>query len=239
MQMKKIFLAWIALIIIAWFVLEPAGSEGAVRKRMVDYGSGVIGDWQSMSHSQSSSTDFFAALGDSNGFYFVGDSIANGSKDKIKTMLANHGDASGYNVWSGRPTAPAIDWVLAARDASGLPKNILMISGSNDIFDPVAFKPQVDRLMSIVGSSRNVYWVVPNVSRPSYQYPDQRNSGLISTYLHQAECKYTNLYLIEWGQFLAEKPTRIAAYTPDGVHPDSDDGQAVLVALIESRIYTP
>lgn len=204
---------------------------------MSDFGSGDIGDWTQNSRDQSPSTDLFAALADSNGFYIVGDSIANGCKAKLQAMFTAHGNASGYNVWSGRPTTPAVDWVQAARDASGLPANLLMVTGANDVFHPPAVRDQITRLMGVVGPERRVWWVTVNVGRAGWQPHDQRNSGLVNSYLWQAAGAHPNLRIIDWARFLAEKPGRITAYTPDGVHPDSDDGQAAFTATVERVVY--
>lgn len=219
------------------FVAQTNTAKAAVR-RVVDYGSGTIGDWSTLGHGQSPSADFVAALNDPDGVYLVGDSIANGNKSAIKTMLANHGVAMGYNVWSGRPTTPAVDWVEAALNASGLPKQLLMITGSNDVFTPPPFKPQIDRLMGLAGPDRVVWWVTPSVNRAGYECDDQRNSAWMLRDLYVAADKYPNLHLIDWWQFLANNPLRIAQYTPDGVHPQSSTtGTAAFVALIEQAMF--
>jgi hypothetical protein len=108
---------------------------------------------------------------------------------------------------------------------------------SNDIYNPPAFRAQVDRAMSIAGPDRRVVWVNVHVSRwrhsTSVQVADQRNSGWINIELAQAAAVRPNLVVVDWARLLDDYPSyRIPKYVSDGVHTSVPAGQAAGNAMI-------
>jgi hypothetical protein len=83
----------------------------------------------------------------------------------LATRLRPSGTLFAVNAWSGRPTAPAVDilsqWVIAY----GIPRQVLMAVGSNDIVNPSGFSEQIARVMTMTGPKVIVYWPEIHVSR--------------------------------------------------------------------------
>jgi hypothetical protein len=61
--------------------------------------------------------------------------------------MGRTGDTLAVNNWSGRPTAPIVDAPAEWSSKHGLPRRILMATGSNDIYTPHVFAEQIDRTM--------------------------------------------------------------------------------------------
>ncbi|HEY3509093.1 MULTISPECIES: hypothetical protein [Kribbella] len=192
------------------------------------YGSGELGDWTILSRSISTAATV-AYVRDHDGVCMFGDSIAVQDGKALASKLLGRGISLAVHNWSGRPTMPAVDalenWALKY----GLPRRILMATGTNDIFNPPVFAAQVDRTMRIVGSNRKVVWVNTQISRvaksAAIQVADQRNSAWINSQLHDAEKKYPNLDLVRWAEFLAAKPSRLTQLLREGVHTTVPAGQ--------------
>ncbi|HZX02651.1 hypothetical protein [Kribbella sp.] len=192
------------------------------------YGSGQLGDWTILSRSFSTPAAI-TYVRDHDGVCMFGDSIAVQDGKALATKLLNRGISLAVHNWSGRPTAPAVDalenWALKY----GLPRRILMATGTNDVFNPPVFAAQVDRAMRIVGSNRKVVWVNTQISRTAksaaVQVADQRNSAWINSQLHDAEKKYPNLDIVRWAEYLASKPSRLTQLLREGVHTTVPAGQ--------------
>lgn len=111
-----------------------------------------------------------------------------------------------------------------------------MLSGSNDVFDPLRFATQVDRTMEIAGPKRTVIWVVPTVRRAKFADADVHNSAIIGAALRRAAATYLNLTLLDWDGHLEKLPEAQArALMPDGVHP-SPAGCVELARLIAAEL---
>ncbi|MFD7154187.1 hypothetical protein ACFV9C_06305 [Kribbella sp. NPDC059898] len=192
------------------------------------YGSGELGDWTILSRSISTAATV-TYVRDHDGVCMFGDSIAVQDGKALASKLLSRGISLAVHNWSGRPTMPAVDalenWALKY----GLPRRILMATGTNDIFNPPVFAAQVDRTMRIVGSNRKVVWVNTQISRTAksaaIQVADQRNSAWINSQLHDAEKKYPNLDLVRWAEYLAAKPSRLTQLLREGVHTTVPAGQ--------------
>ncbi|MEV0290572.1 MULTISPECIES: hypothetical protein [unclassified Kribbella] len=200
------------------------------------YGSGVLGSWAGSTKAISTATQIQRTR-ETNGVYMFGDSISvQDGKSLAIRLLGRDGSQLAVHNWSSRPTSGAVDALQQWAATYGLPRRILMASGSNDIFDPPKFAAQVDRAMSIVGSTRTLYWVNMQVVRKSVtatmQLADQRNSSWLNMQLYDAQEKYPNLHIIRWAEWLWVKPYRLLNYLRDGVHPTVPLGQDARNELI-------
>lgn len=207
-----------------------------------DYGSGELGPWQQWGNAISS-PEIIRAVRDAGGIYMFGDSISVQDGHALAERLHDFNTLLAVHNWSGRPTTPAVDVLEDWAASYGLPQRILMATGTNDIFNPPVFAAQVDRTMSIVGSTRTVYWVNVQACRTKYsaaiQLADQRNSGWINLQLADAQKRYPNLKIVHWAEFLAAKPSRMAPtmYLRDGVHTTEPLGQNARNELIVQTIF--
>ena len=200
------------------------------------YGSGVLGSWANSTRAISTTAQIHRVL-DTDGVYMFGDSISvQDGKSLATRLLGRDGSQMAVNNWSSRPTSGAVDALQQWATAYGLPRRILMASGSNDIFDPPKFAAQLDRAMSIIGRNRIVYWVNIQAVRKSVgatmQLADQRNSSWLNMQMYDAQEKYSNLRIIRWAEWLWVKPYRLLNYLRDGVHPSVPLGQDARNELI-------
>lgn len=200
------------------------------------YGSGTLGSWANGTRAISTETQTRRVV-ETNGVYMFGDSISVQDGKSLAIRLLNRdGSQMAVNNWSSRPTSGAVDALQQWASTYGLPRRILMASGSNDIFDPPKFAAQVDRAISIVGQNRTLFWVDLQVVRTAQtaavQLADQRNSCWLNMQLYDAQKKYPNLRIIRWAEWLWVKPYRLANYLRDGVHPSVPLGQDARNELI-------
>jgi lysophospholipase L1-like esterase len=199
------------------------------------YGSGELGDWQSWSHG----TQCFKASGgivvtirdyDLNGcseqVLIMGDSITAGGRYALADRFAEKGKSVYINYWSGRPTAPAVDW-LVAQDS--LPDVVIMATGTNDIFNPTVMAAQIKRAQAFVNSlnatrtdgvTTQLFWVDVQATRwPATEYTernDQRNSMAVNLAIYQ---NMPVNHVIQWTQRFMSNPGLLTTYLADGVHP--------------------
>jgi hypothetical protein len=200
------------------------------------YGSGVLGSWANGTRAISTTTQIHRVL-ETDGVYMFGDSISvQDGKSLATRLLGRDGSQMAVNNWSSRPTSGAVDALQQWASAYGLPRRILMASGSNDIFDPPKFAAQLDRAMGIAGRNRIVFWVNIQAVRKSVdatmQLADQRNSSWLNMQMYDAQEKYPNLRIIRWAEWLWVKPYRLLNYLRDGVHPSVPLGQDARNELI-------
>lgn len=206
------------------------------------YGSGELGPWEGLSRAISDAATI-RQVRDRDGLFLFGDSIAvQDGYSLAQRLRARTGDLLAVHNWSGRPTGPAVDALAEWARTHGLPRRLLMATGSNDIFTPPVFAAQVDRALAIAGPSRTVHWVNTQVARTgqpaAVQLADQRNSAWINLQLATALNRHPNLRVIGWAEFLAAKPTRLTAYLRDGVHTTAPLGQDARNELIVQAIDT-
>lgn len=220
-------------------VAAVATGEASVAQTAVasdPYGSGALGDWTVLSHAIAPEATI-TYVRDNDGVYMFGDSIAvQDAKALASQLIARSGKTIAVHNWSGRPTAPAVDALQNWATQYGMPRRILMATGTNDIFNPPAFGPQVDRTMRIVGSKRTVVWVNVQCARTAksaaVQLADQRNSAWINSQLSDAAKKYPNLKIVHWAESLAASPTHLTTYLREGVHTSVPAGQTARNNLI-------
>ncbi|WP_433162829.1 hypothetical protein [Kribbella sp. CA-247076] len=200
------------------------------------YGSGVLGPWSDKTKAISTAAQIQRTR-DTNGVFMFGDSISvqDGKSLAIRLLNRDNSQLAVHN-WASRPTVGAVDALQQWASTYGLPRRILMASGSNDIFDPPKFAAQVDRAISIVGPNRTLFWVNLQVVRTSVpattQLADQRNSSWLNMQLYDAQEKHPNLRIIRWAEWLWVKPYRLVNYLRDGVHPTVPLGQDARNELI-------
>ncbi|WP_460660643.1 SGNH/GDSL hydrolase family protein [Kribbella swartbergensis] len=217
-------------------VSTATATEAAAATSGGPYGSGVLGSWATATRAISTAAQI-QRVRDTNGVYMFGDSISVQDGKALATrLLGRDGSQLAVHNWSSRPTSGAVDALQEWAERYGLPRRILMASGSNDIFDPPKFAAQVDRAMSIVGQNRTLFWVNIQVVRKAQtaavQLADQRNSSWLNMQLYDAQEKYPNLRIIRWAEWLWIKPYRLANYLRDGVHPSVPLGQDARNELI-------
>ena len=165
----------------------------------------------------------------------VGDSI---TVRGYKALAATHPDQRlAVDAWSGRNTQLAVDSVLATLNEIGpdnFPAQLIMATGTNDIFNPFVMPAQIQRLLSAVPSTTKVYWVDVQADRPSYT-GDQRNSMMVNKAIWQ-NCT-GNCEVISWAGFLAAKPSRLGMYIDaGGVHPTIPTGVNAWAAVLGGAV---
>lgn len=188
--------------------------------------SGAIGPWQNSTHSTSTPAEDQAAA-TREGIHLIGDSIATRLLPVLQERLA--GRPLSYDVWNGRPTAPALEDLARAVAEDRLAPTVVAVLGSNDIFDPWPFAAQIHRAREIVGG-RRLLWVTPFVSRPSARSADLRNSAVLGLALERAAAA-GQIELVRWFELLARSADRVDDLAEDGVHP-TGVGSAALADLV-------
>ncbi|WP_202872307.1 hypothetical protein [Kribbella soli] len=206
------------------------------------YGSGVLGSWAGAQRAIST-PEQIQHTRQVNGVFMFGDSISvQDGKSLAIRLQGRDGSPLAVHNWSSRPTSGAVDALQQWASTYGLPRRILMASGSNDIFDPPKFAAQVARAVSIVGQNRTLYWVNIQVVRKSVtstvQLADQRNSSWLNMQLYDQQEKYPNLKIIRWAEWLWVKPYRLLNYLRDGVHPTVPLGQDARNELIVQSLVS-
>jgi hypothetical protein len=200
------------------------------------YGSGTLGSWANATRAISTAEQI-QRVRETNGVYMFGDSISVQDGKALAIRLLNRdGSQMAVHNWASRPTSGAVDALQQWAATYGLPRRILMASGSNDIFDPPKFAAQIDRAMSIVGQGHTLFWVniqaVRKAQTATVQLADQRNSSWLNMQLYDVQEKYPNLHIIRWAEWLWVKPYRLLNYLRDGVHPTVPLGQDARNELI-------
>ncbi|WBQ08593.1 hypothetical protein [Kribbella sp. CA-293567] len=202
------------------------GTSGSVSADT--YGSGELGPWDRLNRLVSSDDQVRRVLA-GDGVFMFGDSIGVQDGNALALRLTKlTGSALAVHNWSGQPAAAAVDALEAWSAKYGLPRRIVMAVGTNDIFKPPAFGPQVDRALRIAGPARTVFWVNTQVSRTReselVQRADLRNSAWVNRQLDDSARRHPNLTVVRWSEFLAEVkyPHR---YLRDGLHTSVPLGQ--------------
>lgn len=181
---------------------------------MVDFGSGPIGAWSGLNHGTVGAPFTTADV------LIVGDSITTRGYDELTAALAIEGKTLAVNYWNGRPTQPAVDFVLSA---TTLPPILVMACGTNDVYTPTVMEAQIHRLTDVVlPGVQHLLWVDTQVSRPTFALADQRNCGYINSQIRNVLPKDN---VIPWSEWFAMNPARIAQYLDSGgVHPIEGTG---------------
>ncbi len=213
--------------------VQRLGDRVIVRKPARDYGSGFLGDYGKLSRVTASKKQFRAAAASDNGCLIIGDSIASMSKDVLVADLARrHSGVCAWDTWSGRPTEGTANALADIKAAHGLPPTIIVMSGSNDIFNPPLFAAQVRRVLAVSEGSR-VIWVNVFARRVvARRYAaDLRNSILINRTLAAVVRQKPTVQVIDWYGFVTSRTRRGNIYLLDGIHPNKP-GQRALSNLV-------
>jgi len=228
------------------------------------YGSGVLGDWSNLSHglycfqpsgSAVKTTSYtratkagavkssvaMACSGEDIRIY--GDSITFGGKSALAVELNNLGYTLFVDAWSGRPTTPAVDALVAE---TWLPNIVIMATGTNDIFNPTVMGAQVQRAENFIasynavhGTNVQLFWVDVQATRWSQtdviQRNDQRNSMSVNLDIYQ---RIPNTHVIGWTARFMDNPNLLTTYLVDGVHPKTGTGYAYWAAVLRGWLQT-
>lgn len=217
--------------------VRPMGSVGSAA---LGYGSGRLMPYASRHHRTSSARGFRVAAASPRGCLIIGDSVAALTMPYLQAQARQRlGPECAQEVWNGRPTIGAVDALQRIATTHGLPPHVVMVSGSNDIFDPPAFRAQVERAARIVGPRRTLVWTSVFVRRPATgtAAADLGNSRWLTILLSRVAARHRNVQVVDWYGFLVERQRRLATYLVDGVHP-TPAGRAALAELIGQRWST-
>lgn len=205
------------------------------------YGSGVLGDWSGLSHglycfqppaagikstaytnaakaTQAKSSAAFACPGEDIRIY--GDSILFGGKNDIALNLFSYGKTVYVDAWSGRPTTPVADAILAE---TVFPPVVVIASGTNDIFNPTVMATQINRIKNHIQTNApntKLFWVDVQATRWGQTEYTERNDQRNSMAVNMAIWNNLNKnQIIQWSQRFLSSPSLMVNYLADGVHP--------------------
>lgn len=225
------------------------------------FGSGVLGDWSTLSHGlycfqpSGGVTSYTRATKDGNALSsaamscpgedirIYGDSITFGGKSALGAELTALGYTLYVDAWSGRPTAPAVDALLAE---TVLPNIVIMATGTNDIFSPTVMGAQIQRAENFIaaynaqhGTNVQLFWVNVQCTRWNQteytERNDQRNSMSVNMDIYQ---RIPNTHVIGWADRFMDNPGLLTTYLVDGVHPKTGTGYAYWAAVIRGWLQT-
>lgn len=225
------------------------------------FGSGVLGDWSGLSHglycfqangtvtaytratktTNKVSSAAMACAGEDVRIY--GDSITFGGKSALAEELNARGLTLFVDAWSGRPTAPAVDALVAE---TVLPHDVIMATGTNDIFSPTAMAAQVQRAENFVaaynaehGTDVRLWWIDVQATRWGQTDVIERNDQRNSMAVNMAIYKRIQIdHIIAWNQRFMDNPALLTTYLVDGVHPKTGTGYAYWAAVIRGWLQT-
>ncbi len=237
-----------AMVFIAGFVQgreyeqKRAASAVQIEKKAYEttpgpYGSGVLGDWSGLSHglycfqpdgtvtsytrasktTSAKSSAAMACAGEDVRLY--GDSITFGGKSAFAAEMSKLGLTTYVDAWSGRPTTPVADAILAE---TSFPPVVIVASGTNDIFNPSVMAAQILRIKNHIASvspSTKLFWVDVQATRwgqtDVIERNDQRNSMAVNLAIYQ------NMgadHVLQWTARFMANPALLTTYLVDGVH---------------------
>lgn len=215
------------------------------------YGSGVLGDWSTLSHglycfqpsgtvtSYTRATKLGAAKSSAamscpgEDVRLYGDSITFGGKSAFAAEMSAHGLTTYVDAWSGRPTTPVADAIVAE---TVFPPVVVVASGTNDIFNPAVMAAQINRIknhLATVAPNTKLFWVDVQATRwGQTEYTernDQRNSMAVNMAI------WNNLdkgQIVQWSSRFMSNPALLGTYLVDGVHPKVGTGYAYWAAIL-------
>lgn len=192
----------------------------------VDFGSGAIGAWSSLAHG------YIGPSMDAADVLIVGDSITTLGREELTAAVQAENKTLAVAYWSGRPTTPAVDYVLSA---TVLPPILVMACGANDVYTPTVMEAQIHRLLDVtLPGVEHLLWVDVQVCRPAYALADQRNSGYINAQIRNV---LDSNHVVPWSEWFAKDPNRIATYLDSGgVHPINGIGTNFWAEVIMKKL---
>ncbi|WP_116951073.1 GDSL-type esterase/lipase family protein [Jiangella endophytica] len=194
-------------------------------------GTGTLGEWRHRTPSISTPRQF-RRVRDADGLLVVGDSIAQATAYELAVRAgAAYGLPVAVNAHPGRPTEPAADWI--DENAALIPdRGIVVVSGANDVFAPLGWWRQVERVLA-AADGRPVYWLTVHVDRWSgdavQRAADRSHSDWLNDQLRALAQRHPNLVVVDWAGAVT------GDLLSDGVHP-SDAGVAAWCDLLERAL---
>ncbi|MBW3084053.1 hypothetical protein KEM60_00236 [Austwickia sp. TVS 96-490-7B] len=207
-----------------------------------DFGSGFHGDYGVYRRETSAPEQLRAAAAASNGCLIVGDSMATFVvKDMVEQLRVDPGVECAYDTWPGRPTEGTANALLDIGRRYGLPRRVVVFSGSNDIFNPPLFAPQMDRLLRGVGTGREVFWVTTFISRhpgTSRGDADTRLTSWINRDIRSAAARHPGVTVVSWDGLFAGGPETVRSLLKDGLHPNRA-GTEAMIGVVRAAMSSP
>jgi hypothetical protein len=213
------------------------------------YGSGVLGDWSTLSHglycfnpngtlqnsytkaarkTQALSSASLTCSGEDVRLY--GDSITFGGKSAFAAEMGARGLTTYVDAWSGRPTTPVADAICAE---TIFPPVVVVASGTNDIFNPTVMAAQIKRIQACIPATTKLFWVDVQATRwgqtDVIERNDQRNSMAVNLAIYQ---NMPTNRVLQWSQRFMSNPSLLVNYLVDGVHPKTGTGYAYWAAIL-------
>lgn len=178
----------------------------------MDYGSGTLGPLGTRVIDGDMAT---ADVG------IFGDSITVRGCGELKSWLAGLGKVLATDAQGSRAVTTTAD------DIEGyavLPPIVVVAAGTNDIFNPVVFGAQMDRILAHLTAKgvQHVLWIDVQVCRTgasitaSMRIADQRNSMAVNMQIHE---RLPASQIVPWAWSFISNPARLGYYLQDGVHP--------------------
>lgn len=192
----------------------------------VDYGSGTLGNWQTMEHYNTGDLTTADVL-------IVGDSITVRGRQDLEAAVAAEGKTLAVNCWSGRPSEPAVDWLL---EQTQLPPVLVFACISNDVCTPPAVTVQLKRLLAgELPGVQKILVVDTQIARPNTALADQRNSGWINNQVRDVLEDAASV--VPWSWWFSSNPVRIPQYIDaGGIHPIKGAGTKFWAAVIVLKL---
>lgn len=216
------------------------------------YGSGVLGDWSTLSHGlycfnpdgtlqtyyvkaamKTQALSSAALTCSSEDVRLYGDSITFGGKSAFAAEMGKYGLTTYVDAWSGRPTTPVADAIVAE---TSFPPVVVVASGTNDIFNPTVMAAQIKRIkdhIAAVSPNTKLFWVDVQATRWSQtdiiERNDQRNSMAVNLAIYQTMGAD---HVLQWTQRFMSNPSLLVTYLKDGVHPKDSASYAYWAAIL-------
>jgi hypothetical protein len=203
-------------LLISVLILVAAQLFLIVDRAHAEYGSGTL-----MNYKTTTASVAGTPLATSDGV-MLGDSITARCWPALDTWLkANAGPHLTYRYHSGAPMVDGIDWLEA--NAPDEPLTVVAM-GTNDLFNPPAVTPQLQRLIAGTTEPESLVLVDTYAARTKLpaatQVADATNSGWVNAQLHAA---LPPAQIVNYAAAVASlrKTGRpgTAYYLEDGVHP--------------------
>jgi len=112
------------------------------------------------------------------------------------------------------------------------------MSGTNDIFNPPLFEPQMNRIVDGIGPQHTILWVNTFDSRrpASVQSAaDERNTAWINEVLQARAARTPQLRIVGWDAVFRGDGRKVDELLSDGVHPNAA-GIEAMVGLVRASL---
>lgn len=235
----------VAVVAEARAATVPAGGDDGdpdaviVRPPERDYGSGYHGDYGVYRRETSPPDHLRAAATAANGCLIIGDSMATYVvPELIADLRRTSGELCVYDTWPGRPTEGTANALLDIKRRHGLPPRVIVMSGTNDIFNPPRFEAQLNRLVDGIGAGHDILWVNTFDSRrpaSAQSSADERNTAWINAALQARAARTPYLRIVAWDSLFRGDAGKVDALLSDGVHPNAA-GVAAMVGLVRAAL---